>query len=183
MERVVTGRCARPALLDFASYAMIVVAASARPNPTLSLSPRQGSNISGETRPPTIFALLRMKLAGNMMNAFSEGLILADKSGLNPETLLDMLDLGAIANPMFKMKGSTMNQKSYFPAFPLKHQQKDMRLALALGDQNAISMPVAAVANEMYGALWSYLVCVFLGIPVPMIGASGFATAADAIAI
>ncbi|XP_028102679.1 glyoxylate/succinic semialdehyde reductase 1-like [Camellia sinensis] len=134
MERVVTGRCARPALLDFASYAMIVVAASARPNPTLSLSPR-------------------MKLAGNMMNAFSEGLILADKSGLNPETLLDMLDLGAIANPMFKMKGSTMNQKSYFPAFPLKHQQKDMRLALALGDQNAISMPVAAVANEIISSV------------------------------
>ncbi|KAL7187922.1 hypothetical protein ACSBR1_037878 [Camellia fascicularis] len=75
-----------------------------------------------------------MKLAGKMMNAFSEGLVLADKSGLNPETLLDVLDLGAIANPLFKMKGSTMNQKSYFPAFPLKHQQKDMRLALALGD-------------------------------------------------
>ncbi|XP_028096866.1 myosin light chain kinase A-like [Camellia sinensis] len=68
-----------------------------------------------------------MKLARNMMNAFSEGLILVDKSGLNLETVLDVLDLGAIANPMFKMKGSIMNQKSYFPAFPLKHQQKDMR--------------------------------------------------------
>ncbi|XP_028111835.1 glyoxylate/succinic semialdehyde reductase 1-like [Camellia sinensis] len=89
-----------------------------------------------------------MKLAGSMMNAFSEGLILADKSGLNPKTLLDVLDLGAIANPMFKMKGPTMNQKSYSPAFSLKHQQKDMRLALAFGDQNAVSMPVAVAANE-----------------------------------
>ncbi|KAL7227204.1 hypothetical protein ACSBR1_022128 [Camellia fascicularis] len=70
------------------------------------------------------------------------------KVDLTPETLLDMLDLGAIANPMFKMKGSTMNQKSYFPTFPLKHHQKDMRLALALGDQNAVSMPVAVAANE-----------------------------------
>ncbi|THG03080.1 hypothetical protein TEA_026152 [Camellia sinensis var. sinensis] len=57
-------------------------------------------------------------------------------------------DLGAIANPMFKMKGPTMNQKSYSPAFSLKHQQKDMRLALAFGDQNAVSMPVAVAANE-----------------------------------
>ena len=30
-----------------------------------------------------------------------------------------------------------MIQNSYSPAFPLKHQQKDMRLALALGDGNA----------------------------------------------
>ncbi|KAL7247123.1 hypothetical protein ACSBR2_002106 [Camellia fascicularis] len=89
-------------------------------------------------------------IMGSMMNAFSEGLILADKSGLNPLTLLDVLDLGGIANPMFKMKGPTMIQKSYSPAFPLKHQQKDMRLALALGDQNAVSMPVAAAANEAF---------------------------------
>lgn len=42
-----------------------------------------------------------------------------------------------------------MLQSSYSPAFPLKHQQKDMRLALALGDENAVSMPVAAAANEV----------------------------------
>jgi glyoxylate/succinic semialdehyde reductase len=43
---------------------------------------------------------------------------------------------------MFKLKGPAMLQGSYSPAFPLKHQQKDMRLALALGDENAVSMPV-----------------------------------------
>jgi glyoxylate/succinic semialdehyde reductase len=58
-------------------------------------------------------------------------------------------DLGAIANPMFKLKGPTMLQGSYNPAFPLKHQQKDMRLALALGDENAVAMPVSAAANEV----------------------------------
>ncbi|KAK6141544.1 hypothetical protein DH2020_024711 [Rehmannia glutinosa] len=59
-------------------------------------------------------------------------------------------DLGAIANPMFKMKGPSMIQSSYSPAFPLKHQQKDMRLALALGDENEVPMPVAAAANEAF---------------------------------
>lgn len=46
-----------------------------------------------------------------------------------------------------------MIQGSYPPAFPLKHQQKDMRLALALGDENSVSMPVAAAANEVYNLL------------------------------
>uniref|UniRef100_A0A804NSB0 Glyoxylate/succinic semialdehyde reductase 1 n=1 Tax=Zea mays TaxID=4577 RepID=A0A804NSB0_MAIZE len=94
---------------------------------------------------------------GSMMNSLSEGLCLADKSGLSPQTLLDVLysltikkDLGAIANPMFKLKGPTMLQGSYSPAFPLKHQQKDMRLALALGDENAVAMPVSAAANEAF---------------------------------
>lgn len=60
-----------------------------------------------------------------------------------------MQDLAAIANMMFKMKGPSMIANSYPPAFPLKHQQKDMRLALALGDENSVSMPVAAAANEV----------------------------------
>lgn len=89
-------------------------------------------------------------IMGSMMNSLSEGLCLADKSGLSPQTLLDVLDLGAIANPMFKLKGPAMLQGSYSPAFPLKHQQKDMRLALALGDENAVSMPVSAAANEAF---------------------------------
>lgn len=42
-----------------------------------------------------------------------------------------------------------MIQTNYPPAFPLKHQQKDMRLALALGDENSVPMPVAAAANEV----------------------------------
>ncbi|WOL05311.1 hypothetical protein Cni_G14039 [Canna indica] len=46
-------------------------------------------------------------------------------------------ELGAIANPIFKLKG-------------LKHQQKDMRLALALGDENAVSMPIAEASNEAF---------------------------------
>ncbi|KAK4358847.1 hypothetical protein RND71_021076 [Anisodus tanguticus] len=46
------------------------------------------------------------------------------------------------------MKGSAMIKNSYPPAFLLKHQQKDMRLALELGDENAVPMPVAAAANE-----------------------------------
>ena len=70
-------------------------------------------------------------------------------------------DLGAIANPMFKMKGPSMIQSNYSPAFPLKHQQKDMRLALALGDENAVPMPVAAAANEVSNLFRSIVLKMF----------------------
>lgn len=72
-------------------------------------------------------------IMGTMMGAFSEGMALADKSGLSQDDLLKILDLGAIANPMFKLKGPALINRAYPAAFPLKHQQKDMRLAIALG--------------------------------------------------
>jgi len=38
-----------------------------------------------------------------------------------------------MAAPLFALKGPTIAKGSFAPAFPLKHQQKDMRLALELG--------------------------------------------------
>lgn len=97
----------------------------------------------------------RMKLVvnmvmGSMMGAFCEGMALADRAGLAQSDLLDVLGLGAMANPMFALKGPALQQRQYPPAFPLKHQQKDMRLALALGDALDQPLPVAAAANEAY---------------------------------
>jgi glyoxylate/succinic semialdehyde reductase len=57
---------------------------------------------------------------------------------------------GAINAPMYALKGPNMIKGNFPAAFPLKHQQKDMRLALALGDELGQEMPVAAAANEMY---------------------------------
>lgn len=82
--------------------------------------------------------------------AFCEGMALADRSGLSQQDLLEVLSLGAMANPMFALKGPALMNRAYPTAFPLKHQQKDMRLALALGDALKQPLPVAAAANETY---------------------------------
>jgi glyoxylate/succinic semialdehyde reductase len=77
---------------------------------------------------------------GGMMASFCEGMALAEAAGLQQSDLLEVLELGAIANPMFKMKGPALQARAFPPAFPLKHQQKDMRLALALGAWGAGGM-------------------------------------------
>eukprot|EP00850_Spirogloea_muscicola_P000869 SM000003S11114 [mRNA] locus=s3:1070989:1073514:+ [translate_table: standard] len=97
----------------------------------------------------------RMKLVvnmimGSMMASLSEGLALCGKAGISQQTLLEVLDLGVMSNGLFKLKGSSILQGNFPPAFPLKHQQKDMRLALAVGDECNQPMPVAAAANEAY---------------------------------
>eukprot|EP00959_Pyramimonas_sp_CCMP1952_P286440 5989635-Pyramimonas_sp.AAC.1 len=48
------------------------------------------------------------------------------------------------------VRGPAVVSREFPPAFPLKHQQKDMRLALALGDELNQSLPIAAASNERY---------------------------------
>ncbi|KAJ8907628.1 hypothetical protein NDN08_007738 [Rhodosorus marinus] len=99
----------------------------------------------------------RMKLVvnmimGSMMAALSEGIALAEATDLDGQTLLDVLDLGAMANPLFKMKGGNMltDKRNYAPHFPLEHAQKDMRFACSLADQAEVQMPVASAANQLF---------------------------------
>mmetsp|Transcript_6877 Transcript_6877/g.20916 ORF Transcript_6877/g.20916 Transcript_6877/m.20916 type:complete len:335 (+) Transcript_6877:195-1199(+) len=104
----------------------------------------------GETGAGTRMKLVVNMVMGSMVAALSEGVVLAENTGLSTETLLEVLDLGAMANPMFKLKGPQMINGKYPPHFPLEHAQKDMRFAGALGDKNDVSMPVAAAANELF---------------------------------
>ncbi|KAL8537755.1 hypothetical protein ACS0TY_012772 [Phlomoides rotata] len=89
-------------------------------------------------------------IMGSMMASFSEGLILSEKVGLDPSVLVQVISQGAINAPMYSMKGPSMLQSVYPTAFPLKHQQKDLRLALGLAESVSQPTPIAAAANELY---------------------------------
>lgn len=89
-------------------------------------------------------------IMGSMMASFSEGLLLSEKVGLNPSVLVEVISQGAISAPMYSMKGPSMVKSLYPTAFPLKHQQKDLRLALGLAESVSQSTPIAAAANELY---------------------------------
>jgi len=98
----------------------------------------------------------RMKLANNlvmagMLSACAEGMALASRCGLDLDQLLEVLDSGALANPMFRLKGPLMARNGEFPAaFPLKHMQKDLRLALRLAEENCLPLHVTASVNELF---------------------------------
>lgn len=89
-------------------------------------------------------------IMGGMLNIFCEGMALGLKGGLDGDQILEILDAGAMANPMFKVKGPMLLEENYTTSFPLKHMQKDMRLAVSLGDKLAQPLPTAAAANEVF---------------------------------
>ena len=98
----------------------------------------------------------RMKLANNlvmggMLTALCEGMALASKSGLDTDQLLEILDSSAVSNPMFRLKGPQIVANNAFPtAFPLKHMQKDLRLALRLAEEVGQPLFVTATINELF---------------------------------
>ncbi len=98
----------------------------------------------------------RMKLANNLvmcgtLTALCEGMALAAGSGLDTGQLLGILDSGAVSNPMFRLKGPQIAANRDFPAaFPLKHMQKDLRLALQLAEETGQPLFSTAIINELY---------------------------------
>merc|ERR1719436_608398 len=99
----------------------------------------------------------RMKLVINMMMginmvALSEGLAMGQKAGLKGEDIMEVIGQGAINSPMYDLKGPKMLKGEFDPAFPLKHQQKDVRLAVDLGGKVGQPLPLAAAANEVFKA-------------------------------
>jgi 3-hydroxyisobutyrate dehydrogenase-like beta-hydroxyacid dehydrogenase len=100
----------------------------------------------------------RMKLANNLvmsgaLTALCEGIALASGSGLDTAQLLEVLDSGALSNQMFRMKGPQIAANQEFPtAFPLRHMQKDLRLALRLAEEVGQPLFATAAVNELYKA-------------------------------
>jgi 3-hydroxyisobutyrate dehydrogenase-like beta-hydroxyacid dehydrogenase len=100
---------------------------------------------------------LSMKIAVNLslavqMLAFSEGVLLAEKSGIPRETAVDVLTHSAVASPMIQYRGPFVLQQPEEAWFDVTMMQKDMVLATDLGRQLGVPLPTTAVSNEILTA-------------------------------
>jgi 3-hydroxyisobutyrate dehydrogenase len=100
---------------------------------------------------------LVMKIAANLslavqMLAFSEGVLLAEKSGISRTVAVEVLTNSAIASPMVKYRGPFVLELPKEAWFNVNMMQKDMLLALELGRKLDVPMPSTAVTNEFLTA-------------------------------
>ena len=98
-----------------------------------------------------------MKIATNLslavqMLAFSEGVLLAEKSGIKRETAVEVLTNSVIASPMVKYRGPFVLEMPEEAWFDVNMMQKDMKLALELGQTLDVPLPTTAVTNELLTA-------------------------------
>jgi 3-hydroxyisobutyrate dehydrogenase-like beta-hydroxyacid dehydrogenase len=100
---------------------------------------------------------LVVKIACNLnlavqMLGFSEGVLLAEKSGISRKVAVDVLANSAIASPMIKYRGPFVLNMPAEAWFNVNMMQKDMLLALELGRQLDVPMPTTSISNEFLTA-------------------------------
>ena len=99
-----------------------------------------------------------MKIATNLglavqMLAFSESVLLAEKSGIPRETAVEVLIHSVIASPMVKYRGPFVLEHPEGKAwFDCQMMQKDMQLALEMGRDLNVPLPTTATTNEFLTA-------------------------------
>jgi len=107
-----------------------------------------GSDVGAGTRAK----LVVNSLMGTMMAAYSEALALSETVGLDPSVMIQVIGEGAIASPMFSMKGPKMVAGDHAPNFPLKHATKDMTLAKNMAEVAGVEYSVMNQAEAMLRA-------------------------------
>ncbi|RVE52294.1 hypothetical protein evm_003084 [Chilo suppressalis] len=105
-----------------------------------------GSDIGNASKMNSVLQVV----SGVSLAALAEGLALADRAGLSQADLLDVLALTPLASPHLILKGRAMIESSYSTHQPLTHMQKDLKLALGLGDALEQSLPLTATTNEIF---------------------------------
>ncbi len=94
-----------------------------------------------------------MKIALNLtmpvqILALSEGVILAEKNGIDRGAALDIMLGGVVASPMLKYRAPFIREMPEKAWFDIGMMQKDVMLALELGRESGVPLPTASVANE-----------------------------------
>ena len=95
------------------------------------------------------------KLAMNLMIAliyqgFAEALVLSRKLGVQPETLLGLIQASMVRSGVVDYKGPFVLRHDFSPNFPLRLMYKDMQLMMDAARQNRVKLPGLETVKEIY---------------------------------
>ena len=97
-------------------------------------------------------AVNQVILAGTYL-AVAEGLVLAIKAGLDPDTVVSALSGGAARSWVLENRSSRMIANEYPLGFRIALHLKDVRIALDLAREVGAALPVTALASQIEAGL------------------------------
>ncbi len=97
----------------------------------------------------------QVKLAGNvmiaaMLQAFSEGLLLTSKAGVDPKKLMEVVQASGFRSPYYDFKGPTLLAHDFSTHFSIDLMHKDLSLFLENAAANKVPTPTATSLRETY---------------------------------
>lgn len=97
----------------------------------------------------------RMKFIVNlvqaeMMQTLAEGLVFGDKMGFSADKILEVLDSGGVASPLFHSKGRSIARGDFSRNLALKYVHEQLQLVLETAKKANVELPAAEVACKVY---------------------------------
>jgi 3-hydroxyisobutyrate dehydrogenase-like beta-hydroxyacid dehydrogenase len=97
----------------------------------------------------------QVKLAGNgliaaMLQAFSEGLLLTSKAGVDPKKFIEVVQASGFRSPYFEFKGKALLERDFSTHFEIDLMHKDLTLLLENAAAHRVPTPTAASLRETY---------------------------------
>jgi 3-hydroxyisobutyrate dehydrogenase len=89
-------------------------------------------------------------LIASTMISLCEGLLYAYKAGLDVETVLKSVSVGAAGSKCLDLYGPRILARNFEPGFYVEHFIKDMGIALAEAERMNLALPGLALAKQLY---------------------------------
>ncbi|MFN9542140.1 MAG: NAD(P)-dependent oxidoreductase [Alphaproteobacteria bacterium] len=85
-----------------------------------------------------------------LVQALAEGVHFAEKAGLDPDAVIDVISKGAAQSWQMENRAGTMHQRRFDFGFAVSWMRKDLRIALAEARQNGATLPVTSIVDQFY---------------------------------
>jgi 3-hydroxyisobutyrate dehydrogenase len=97
--------------------------------------------------------LINQVVLASAMTGVCEGLVYAQRAGLDPLTVIESVGSGAAGSWALSNLGPRMLRRDFAPGFFVEHFIKDLGIALEEAERMGLDMPGLALARQLYEAV------------------------------
>ncbi|MCL4068083.1 2-hydroxy-3-oxopropionate reductase [Pseudomonas sp. GX19020] len=119
--------------------------------PLLSLMGRNITHVGEDNGAGQVCKIANQIIVALNIQAVSEALVFASKSGCDPAKVREALMGGFAASRVLEVHGERMIVRRFDPGFRISLHQKDLDLALAAGRSIGMPLPATALCQQLFG--------------------------------
>ncbi|HET9149879.1 MAG TPA: NAD(P)-dependent oxidoreductase [Alphaproteobacteria bacterium] len=88
-----------------------------------------------------------------LVQGLAEGIAFAQRAGLDPDRVVDVISKGAAGSWQMENRGRTMAQGKFDFGFAVDWMRKDLAICMSEARRNGARLPVAALVDQFYAAV------------------------------
>ena len=104
----------------------------------------------GESGAGQLTKMVNQICIAGMVQSLSEGIHFAQKAGLDPKAVVEVISQGAAGSWQMLNRHETMANNSFDFGFAVDWMRKDLGICLATAEENGASLPVTALVDQFY---------------------------------